>query len=235
MNYTLAELHCHTREVSGCAKVYAPDAIKHFHENGYDLVCLTNHYKRGIFRRHYENGEPYIDSLEVFLNAYRTAKEVGDSLGVTVLLAAEITFDSCYNDYLVYGLTEEQFYKYPKLHEMTVEQFSHFARQNGLFFAQAHPFRNENTIRTDPSLIDGCEIINSYENEDTQSIEWARENDLIPLCGQDYHRYVDMRGFKTAFHGEVRDIDTLKQKLFNREYSIIFDPKKQINTDKDNF
>ncbi len=235
MNYTLAELHCHTREVSGCAKVYARDAINHFKENGYDLVCLTNHYKRSIFWRHYEKGEPFEESLEIFLNAYREAKAEGERLGITVLLAAEITFDSCYNDYLVYGLTEEDFYDNPRMYEMTVVQFSSFARKKGLFFAQAHPFRNERTVRTDPSLIDGCEIINSYENEDTQSIEWARDNELIPLCGQDYHRYIDMRGMKTALHGEVKDIETLKQKLFNREYTIIFDPNKPINTDKDIF
>lgn len=223
MNYTLAELHCHTREVSGCAKVYAPDAVKHFHENGYDLVCLTNHYKRATFWRHYEKGEPWEESLEIFLDAYRTAKRVGDELGVTVLLAAEITFDSCYNDYLVYGLTEEMFYKYPKLYKMTVEEFSVFAKEHNLFFAQAHPFRNERTVRTDPSLIHGCEILNTYENDNLSSMKWARENMLIPLCGQDYHRYdVDMRCAKTAFYGEVKDIDTLKKKLFAREYDIIF-------------
>lgn len=224
MTFTLAELHCHTKEVSGCAKVAAVDAVKHFKENGYDLVCITNHYKRSIFWRHFENGEPFEESLELYLNAYRAAKTEGERIGITVLLGAEITFDSCYNDYLVYGLTEEMFYANPRMYEMTVEDFSAFARKNGLFFAQAHPFRNENTVRTTPALIDGCEIINSYENEATQSIEWAIENDLIPLCGQDYHRYVDMRGFKTAFHGEVRDINCLKQKLFNREYHIIFDP-----------
>ncbi len=235
MNYTIAELHCHTREVSGCPKVYGPGGIKHFPENGYVLVCLSNHYNRSIFWRHFEKKEPFEESLEIFLNAYRTAKKVGDELGITVLLAAEITFDTCYNDYLVYGLTEADFYENPRMYEMTVEAFSHFARAKGLFFAQAHPFRNENTIRTDPSLIDGCEIINSYENEDTQSIEWARANNLVPLCGQDYHRYIDMRGFKTALHGDVQDIKTLKQKLFDREYHLIFDPTNQINTDKDNF
>ncbi len=221
MEYTYAELHCHTSEVSGCAEVSAQEAVRHFKKEGYDLLCITNHYKRSIFWRHWEMGEPFDETVEIYLDAYRQAKAVGDKIGITVLLGAEITFDSCYNDYLVYGLTEKDFYENPRMYEMTVEEFSVLARKKGLFFAQAHPFRNERTSRTDPRLIDGCEIINSYENDNKLSAAWARENNLIPLCGQDYHHPEEMKGNKTAFYGEVKDTDTLIKQLRDQKYKII--------------
>ncbi len=165
--------------------------------------------------------EPFDETVEIYLDAYRQAKAEGDKIGITVLLGAEITFDCCYNDYLVYGLTEQDFYENPRMYEMTVEEFSRYARSKGLFFAQAHPFRNERTSRTDPLLIDGCEIFNSYENDNTLSADWARENKLIPLCGQDYHHREEMKGNKTAFYGEVKDIKTLINRLHGKEYKII--------------
>lgn len=221
MDHTYAELHCHTSEVSACAEVSAVEAVRHFKEKGYDLVCITNHYKRSVFWRHWEKGEPFEDTVEIYLNTYRQARAEGERIGITVLPGAEITFDSSYNDYLVYGLTEQDFYEYPRMYEMTVEEFSAYARNKGWFFAQAHPFRNERTTRTDPRLIDGCEIYNSYENDNSLSADWARENDLIPLCGQDYHHREEMKGNKTALFGEVKDSITLIKQLKNRNYKLI--------------
>lgn len=166
-------------------------------------------------------GAPFNETVEIYLDAYRKARAEGEQIGITVLLGAEITFDSCYNDYLVYGLTEKDFYDNPRMYEMTVEEFSRFAKQKGLFLAQAHPFRNEKTTRTDPSLLDGCEVYNSYENNNSLSLIWAQENQLVPLCGQDYHHREEMKGNKTAFFDEVRDTNSLIKQLRSNNYKII--------------
>lgn len=233
MNYTFAELHLHTSEVSGCASVSGSDSPIIFKENGYDLICVTDHYKYTTFWYYNDNGDPsWKHRANHYLSGYRAAKSVGDKIGLKVLLGAEICFDSCPNDYLVYGLTEEMIYKYPELYKYTVEEFSRFARDKGLFFAQAHPFRNPRMIRTTSSLLDGAEAYNTHDTvhrtpkEDMQNAkQWVKENSLVPLIGQDFHDAENMLGAKTAFYGDVKDTKDLTQKLFAKDFDIVLSNK----------
>lgn len=225
MKYTFAELHFHTRESSGCAEVFAFDSIPQYKEDGYDLVCVTDHFNRNHFWEHYHEGFTWEQAVDKWFAGWHTAKKAGETYGVTVLHGAEFKFDGVPNDYLVYGVTDEMYYEIPYMFTWTPERFSEFARKNNIFFAQAHPFR-PNQIRTEPAeLLDGAEVFNShplvpYSYNDLAKA-WAEDNHLIPLCGQDYHEKCCMVGCKTRFHGEVADVETLKQKLFNREFDII--------------
>lgn len=96
------------------------------------------------------------------------------------------------------------------------------------FFAQAHPFRNPRMIRTDPRLIDGAEAVNTHDNvhctplkDQQKAVKWVRDNDLIPLIGQDFHDAENILGAKTALYGEVKDSETLVKKLLSKEFDII--------------
>ena len=235
MEYTFAELHFHTRESSGCAEVFAFDSIPQYKENGYDLVCVTDHFNRNHFWEHYYEGLTWEQAVDKWFAGWHTAKKAGETYGVTVLHGAEFKFDGVPNDYLVFGVTDEMYYEIPYMFTWTPERFSEFARKNNIFFAQAHPFR-PNQIRTVPStLLDGAEVFNShplvpYSYNDLAKV-WADENHLIPLCGQDYHEKCCMVGCKTRFHGEVTDMETLKQKLFNRKFDIIL-PNGDIRPSK---
>ncbi|MBQ4054115.1 MAG: PHP domain-containing protein [Clostridia bacterium] len=229
MQYTYAELHYHTKESSYCGKVSAYDAIPIYRENGYDLVCVTDHYNRSYFGNHHEQGMAWNDAVDIWFAGWHAAKDAGEKHGVKVLHAAEFKFDGLPNDYLVYGVTDEMYYEIPRMYAWTPAQFSEFARKNGIFFSQAHPFR-DGMIRTEPTLLDGIEALNSHpihEGNNHLSIEWAKEHDLIPICGQDYHETEAMVGCKTRFYGDVSDIDTLVSKLFGREYDIVL-PDKRI-------
>lgn len=240
MKYTYAELHLHTSEVSGCASVSGSQSPLIFKEGGYDLICVTDHYKYTTFWRFNDAGDPSWEKrAEYFLNGYRTAKKVGNKIGLTVLLGAEICFNDCPNDYLVYGLTEEMIYECPELYKYSVAEFSAFAKKNNLFFAQAHPFRNPRMIRTDPSLLDGAEAYNTHDTvhmtplEDMKNAKlWVKENNLVPLIGQDFHDAENILGAKTALYGEVKDSTTLVNKLSAKEFDIII--SNQIIT-KDEF
>lgn len=226
MKYTLAELHIHTSEVSGCAKITAEEVTQIFKNNGYDLIVITNHFCRGTFWRYYELGLSWKDTVDEYLSAYRKAKALGDTIGIKVLFGIEITFDESPNDYLVYGITENFLYEHPELYSMSTAEFSQLARNEGFFFAQAHPHRNENNIKPidDPSLLDGCEAYNFADNDIPESYMWAKENCLIIIGGQDYHRYDNMRGLKTAFYGKVENMKTLTEKLFSKEFDLIITP-----------
>ncbi|MBQ3099910.1 MAG: PHP domain-containing protein [Clostridia bacterium] len=235
MEYTFAELHFHTKESSGCAEVSAYDAIPQYKENGYDLICVTDHFNRNHFWDHYYEGLTWEEAVDGWFAGWHAAKKAGEVHGITVLHGAEFKFDGVPNDYLVFGVTDEMYYEIPYMFTWTPEQFSEFARKNNIFFAQAHPFR-PNQIQTEPTaLIDGAEIFNShpevpYDYNDLAKA-WAKENNLIPICGQDYHERHCMVGCKTRFHGEVADMNTLKLKLFTREFDIIT-PDGEIHPSK---
>ena len=49
MQYTYAELHYHTKESSYCGQVSAYEAIPEYRKNGYDLICVTDHFNRNYF------------------------------------------------------------------------------------------------------------------------------------------------------------------------------------------
>lgn len=141
MNFTYAELHLHTAEVSGCASVKGADSPLIFKNGGYDLICVTDHYKYTTFWEFNDAGDPSWEKrAEYFLSGYRKAKAVGNKIGISVLLGAEICFDRCPNDYLVYGITEEMIYEYPELYKWSIEEFSDFARKNNLFFCTGTSF-----------------------------------------------------------------------------------------------
>ena len=235
MEYTYTELHYHTKESSYCGKVSAYDAIPEYRKNGYDLICVTDHFNRAYFENHHVHGMSWEDAVDVWFAGWHAAKKAGEVHGITVLHGAEFKFDGVPNDYLVFGVTDEMYYEIPYMFTWTPEQFSEFARKNNIFFAQAHPFR-PNQIQTEPTaLIDGAEIFNShpevpYDYNDLAKA-WAKENNLIPICGQDYHERHCMVGCKTRFHGEVADMNTLKLKLFTREFDIIT-PDGEIHPSK---
>ena len=224
MEYTYTELHYHTKESSYCGKVSAYDAIPEYRKNGYDLICVTDHFNRAYFENHHVHGMSWEDAVDVWFAGWHAARDAGEKNGVKVLHAAEFKFDGIPNDYLVYGVSDEMYYEIPYMYTWTPAQFSEFAGKNNIFFSQAHPFR-EGQIATEPAnILDGAEVLNSHpihEGNNHLTVEWAKKNNLIPICGQDYHEYVAMVGCKTRFYGDVSDMGTLVAKLFGREYDIV--------------
>ena len=222
MEYTIAELHLHTAESSWCGKMSAVDAIPLFKENGYDLVCVTDHFNYEYFQDYYKYGK-WKACVHRWYAGWYTAKEAGEKCGVTVLHGAEFRFRESFADYIVYGMTDELYHDHPEMLDMTSAEFSVFAREHGLYFSQAHPFRND--FQCDPKYLDGIEIYNFHPTEDSDNhlaVEVAKKNPhLIPTCGQDFHFAEAMQGAKTRFFGKVSDMPTLIAKLRGREYEMI--------------
>ena len=223
MKYTYAELHFHTKETSHCGQVSAYDSIPIFKEHGYDLVCVTDHFNYEYFDEYLTGKMSWEDAVEKWFAGWYAAKDAGEKNGVTVLHGAEFRFRESFADYLVFGMTDELYFEHPEMIEMTSAEFSEFAHGHGVYFSQAHPFRN--AFQCDPKYLDGIEIYNFHPREDSNNEltrETAKKNPhLIPTCGQDYHYLIGMQDCKTRFHGEVRDMDTLLKKLRAREYEMI--------------
>ena len=135
MEYTFAELHMHTAETSACGKVPGAEAVRIFKDNGYDLVCITDHFNERYFK-YYETllpaglspDEKWHASVEMWFAGWYAAREAGEKYGVPVLHGAEIQLNGRMCEFLVYGLPDEAYFEHPYLYELPVEEFSRTAR-----------------------------------------------------------------------------------------------------------
>lgn len=187
------ETHFHTALVSPCGNVPADEAVRAFHEQGYAGITVTDHYYDGLFENP-ASGSSWEDKLSWWLSGWRQALAAGQEIGMTVMLGMELRFAGHPEDYLVYGISEAFLREHPRLYAMTPASFSVLARENGLYFGQAHPFR-PGLHRCDPTLLDGVEGYNGnkrHNSHDADARAFARENGLLMTSGADFHEWEDL-------------------------------------------
>lgn len=179
------ELHAHSATVSPCASVTPEELVARYAENGYSTLVLTEHYCDYVI-------DPiegtWADKMEHYLSGYRVLKRAAEGR-LHILLGCELRFLGSKNDYLVLGMDESFLRAHPNLHHMTPESFSQFAREHGLIFIQAHPYRR-GMDRIDPSLLDGMEVFNGHPDHNSHNpdaLKTAIEYGLIRTSGSDYH------------------------------------------------
>lgn len=215
------ELHFHTSEVSACGNVSAADGVRAYAEKGYAGLVVTDHFYRGYFDS-LPDTLSWPEKVDRFLAGYRTAEREGKACGIRVLPGMELRFDGSANDYLVYGMTEELLRETVAPYEWTEGRFSAFAREHGLLFAQAHPFRPGLT-RCAPALLDGVEIYNGnrrHNSHNDLAAAFAEENGLLPLAGSDFHEWEDLQYAGAEFERLPLDAADLVKLLRSRAYRL---------------
>ena len=181
------DLHCHTKGVSKCGTVLPEEGARLYIEAGYSGVVITNHFNRYTFDVMPE-GSSWDETMDFYLSGWKRFRD-GAGGRLTVLLGMEIRFDENENDYLVYGVTEELLRAHPEFLEMDAAAFSAFARQEGLLFYQAHPFRNGMSV-VNPQLLDGIETYNGHPRHESRNdiaMAWAEKYGLQQISGSDFH------------------------------------------------
>jgi hypothetical protein len=200
------ELHMHTAESSWCGRTPGARAAEMYAAAGYDGVCVTDHY----FREAVESlpGRKAKDKVSAWLAGYRAVRDAGTRVGLETLLCMELRFDENFNDYLVYGITEELLMRHPDLYAMTPAAFYRFARQHGLFFAQAHPYRSV-CVPADPACLHGIEVFNAHRrhqnHNDLAEALAAAHPHLVRLAGSDFHQENDLGGASVLFGERMRE------------------------------
>ncbi len=176
------ELHAHTKPASLCGKVLPKDIIKAYKESGYTSITVTNHF--------------YIPSdctkeerIERILADYHKMQKLGKEAGINVIFGLELRFTEHLNDYLIYGIEEEELSSIYDLLDKGIDNFYKVYKNEKNVIFQAHPFRDNMRLANIES-IDGIEVFNLHPGHNSRiglAARYARENKLLITAGTDFH------------------------------------------------
>lgn len=186
------ETHAHTAEISRCAKMPAALMVRQVKEAGYDALVVTDHFDPEFFDG-CQRGPAYRSRLEDFFAGYRAAAEEGRRLGLLVLPALELRNVFGMEDFLIYGLTQEELGEMDCPCFLPLNRTLSLVRQAGGLLFQAHPFR-EYLCCMPPELLDGVEVVNAnprHDSHNDRALAFARENGLLRVAGSDVHQLGD--------------------------------------------
>lgn len=228
MNYK-TELHCHTSDVSRCAHSTGKEMAEYYISLGYTTVVLTNHLSVPTYTApatEYLMERSWDEKIDFYMNGYNVMKEAaGDRLNI--ILGCELRSQITDGDLMIYGVTEEFLRACPDMWNIKIKDLSNIIRENGMIFAQPHPFRNDMKI-VNPDYLDAVEVFNgnlgkNNRNRNDIARMWAEKFDKIQLSGSDTHdadyEKKDRAGIITE--EPVRTNEDLLRILRSRNYELI--------------
>ena len=184
------ETHLHTKHTSKCGWLEAPALAAGYEAAGYAAIAVTDHYNRTTFEYLNIDLASRADKLGAFLTGYRRMQEEC----IRIYRGAELRFDECDNDYLLYDWPDELLADPEAVFRMGIAAFAPLARQAGALLIQAHPYRKGCT----PAIacyLDGVEVCNlnpRHENFNARAEEYAQQFHLLRTGGSDCHRLEDI-------------------------------------------
>ena len=181
--YYKTELHVHSSPVSACSEIEPKRLVNLYKENGYDSVVLTNHFTVNLL------GESVEDKVGWYLEDFYKCCQEGESVGLNVILGAEIRFTENINDYLIFGICPDELPDIFNMLTFGIDRFYSEYKNDRNVIIQAHPFRNGMTKVKTESL-DGIEVFNMHPNHNSRigfAAKYAKENNMIATCGSDFH------------------------------------------------
>ncbi|MBQ9801955.1 MAG: hypothetical protein IJW51_02650 [Clostridia bacterium] len=182
----LIDMHAHTKGISRCCRVTAPEVVMAAKAAGLDGIVLTNHYQKS-----YVTDGDYAAFARRYVEEFHFTRQCGEADGCRVLYGIEVTMERYTRAHmLVYGVGEDFLLRHPTLFDYTQEELFHLVHENGGILVQAHPYRRSPEDLLDPALMDGVEIschplYTCTYAEEMRSL--ADRHGLVLTCGGDYH------------------------------------------------
>ena len=215
------ELHAHTNPASFCGDFPANEVVDFYRAAGVNTLAITNHF----------NSELCIGDLKEnvrkYLDDYYLAKESANN-DINIILGIEIRFDGSYNDYLVFGISEDELEFYAELTPYGIENFYKNAKNTHNVIIQAHPFRNGVTLAPVDS-IDGIEAYNMHPNHNQRnalSTKHAKNNDLLITGGSDFHHITHHALCLMRTKNKLKDSYDVAQAIKSKD--VVFDSNGSI-------
>lgn len=219
------EMHLHTAEGDPYARMSAREIVRAYCEKGYSGMVVTDHYFAMAFDW-FENDVGQMtpeNFLRRWQKGYFEARDEGEKLGFTVLSGAEVRFDGPnINDYLVYGLEAEDFYRLPLLNRCKDVKELVSVLPEHCCVVQAHPFRDGMTVES-PDHLFGIEVYNggtsAYRNQMARS--YAEHYDKPMLSGSDMHCREQLGRGGVEFEKKINTSRELTEALRAGNYKLI--------------
>ena len=218
------ELHAHTSECDKYAHLSGAELVRAYSEAGYRGMVITDHY----FSLFYEwwRDELCLDDhqkiMHRYLQGYYAARNEAEKRGFTVLCGAEVRFDHTINDFLVYGLEEQDFYRLPLLNRLkNVEELVEALPPHAVV-VQAHPFRDKMTVMS-PDALFGIEVHNGgtdpFRNEMARL--YAEHYGKAMTSGSDIHHIKALARGGIATERQIGCARDLVDVLRSGDYMLI--------------
>ncbi|MDO5399581.1 MAG: PHP domain-containing protein [Eubacteriales bacterium] len=188
------ETHLHTSLVSKCGHLTPQELAEAYARAGYSAIAVTDHFNRTTFHYLDVGLTDGAEAVRRFLEGFEQLRLACRPYGIQVYKGAELRFDECENDYLLYGFHDELLRDPEAVFRMGVAAFSPLAREDGALLVQAHPYRRKCT----PAIafyLDGVEVFNGnprHESHNDQAEAYARMFGLLRLAGSDCHQTPDI-------------------------------------------
>ena len=190
------EMHAHTKGVSHCGHKTPAEQVEIYHSLGYDAIVISNHFLRcaNDCGQEYLDGDGKKEKIDFYMSAYDEAKKRGDELGIKVLLAAELRFDDCPNDYLLYGVDRDILEKCYDHMTLGLSKLREAQILDKSVIVWAHPKR-DGMAECPAELVDGIEIFNMHPSHNGRiglaTRKAYNEGVKIKTCGSDCHNDVE--------------------------------------------
>ena len=216
------DLHVHSSELSLCGHMSAEETIDRYIAAGFDGFVLTNHFTRDMAEHFDRHGIPKTEYFAHYKACYEKARAYGAERGFLVLCGYELRFDHSNNDYLVFGMSDEVAADCLNLFGMGPGKFGELAKEKGILFYQAHPFRNHMSV-VRPSHLFGVEVHNGNPRHDSRNDianAWADKFSLHKIGGSDCHQAEDVAVAGIELEGNISTLEELCQLLREDRYKI---------------
>lgn len=217
------ETHLHTKHVSKCGWLDAASLVAGYKAAGYSGIIVTDHYNRITFDYLGLDLSSSQNKVRPFLEGYYRMAEEGEKQDIRIYKGAEIRFDECENDYLLYGYRDDLLSDPEAIFRMGIAAFSPIARGQGALIVQAHPYRGKCT----PAIacyLDGIEVRNlnpRHESHNAWAAEYAERFGLLKLAGSDCHRTEDVAATGILSDEVPEDPMGMVRLIRSRRYSLI--------------
>lgn len=217
------ETHLHTCYSSSCGQLTAEQIVEGYLAAGYSGLIVTDHYNRDTFQMFHMDTTRPAAHLQAFLQGYEKLKEAAEKQGLKVYRGAEVRFDGSWNDYLLYGYSDDLLRDSEAVFTMGVEAFYEKCKADGALLIHAHPYRNGGQPTTAKAL-DGVEVQNMnhhHDNRNDLALAFARENGLLETSGSDCHEIAHIGNGGILVAELPEDDRALVALLRSRNYKLI--------------
>lgn len=178
------ELHAHSLPISRCSEFDAEGLVCAYEKAGVSAIALTNHFTPASFQERTKK-----EFVDAYIAAYRDFQGRAAQRGITAIFGIELRFAENFNDYLVFGIDEDDAYRIADYVELGLEAFSREMRKDGLLLIQAHPMRDKMTPMPE-GLLDGWEAFNMHPGHNQRTAlaaKSANRQGILITGGTDFH------------------------------------------------